>query len=138
MPRTSDQADLEWLVPVLTARLAASGDPTAMLETANEVAARGGGDEGGGGGAALAAEWVQAALDAVARAPPSQQTDLALGGCAPYRLYERLAELRLATGDEQAAGAAYEAAAEAAMEAGKAKVAMKLQALAEQYAGEDS
>ena len=84
-----------------------------------------------------AAEWVQAAIHAAASAPPSQQTELALGGCAAHQLYERLAELQLAAGDEAKAGESYAAAAEAAMEAGKAKAAMKLQMLAEQYAVED-
>ena len=62
---------------------------------------------------------------------------LQLGGCAPYALYQRLAELQLESGDEGGAGESYEYAAEAAMEAGKAKIAMKLQALAEQYAAGD-
>ena len=53
-------------------------------------------------------------------APPSQQTELALGGCAAHQLYERLAELQLAAGDEAKAGESA-AAAEAAMEAGKAR-----------------
>ena len=119
-----------WLVPVLTARLALSGDATAMLETANALAAVEGGE-------VRAAEWVQAAIHAAASAPPSQQTELALGGCAAHQLYERLAELQLAAGDEAKAGESYAAAAEAAMEAGKAKAAMKLQMLAEQYAVED-
>ena len=119
----------EWLVPVLTARLAASGDATAMLETANDIAAA-----GEDGATNRAAAWVQAAIDAVGRAPAALRTELQLGGCAAHQLYERLAELQLKDGDEAAAGSSYESAAEAAMEAGKPKQSMKLQALAEQYA----
>ena len=58
-------------------------------------------------------------------------------GRAPWELLVRLAELQLEGGDEAAAGESYASAAEAAMEAGKAKISMKLQMLAEQYAGDD-
>ena len=120
-----------WIVPVLTTRLAHSGDATAMLEAANNLAA-----SGANNAPVRAAAWVHAALEAVAKAPAKQQIELQLGGCAPYSLYQRLAELQLEGGDEVAAGESYAAASEAAMEAGKAKIAMKLQMLAEQYVGD--
>jgi hypothetical protein len=118
-------------VPTLTVRLAASGDATAMLETANADAALGG-DEA----LRRAARWVQAAIDAVGRASEKDQAELRLGGCALFQLLQRLAELQADLGDTTAAAASYEAASEAAMEEGKTKAAMKLSALAEQYAGE--
>ena len=83
-----DLEGLSSLVPSLTARLAYSGDATAMLELANTIAA-----SSVDGAAEAAAAWVQAAIGAVERAPASLQTELRLGGCAAYLLLQRLAEL---------------------------------------------
>ena len=60
-----------------------------------------------------------------------------LGGTARYQLLERLAELLADSGDTAAAAEQFEAASEAAMEAGKTKLAMKLADRAAQLAPED-
>jgi CO/xanthine dehydrogenase FAD-binding subunit len=85
----------------------------------------------------LALRWVDAALVAVEAAPADEQASLALGGCAPHQLLTRKAELQLAVGEPAAASETYEAASEAALEAGKTKVAMRLQALAAECAPDE-
>ena len=102
-----------------------------MLETANEIGEQ---DEAA---ARKAAAWVSAAIEAVARAPAAIQTELALGGCAAHQLHARLAELQRAAGEGGLAAESYEAASEAALEAGKAKLAMKYSGLAAECAPDE-
>ena len=118
------EAALEKLLPSLTARLAAAGDVAAMVEVANAAAAD--------GRAAAAAAWVRLALEQEGGGDAA-----GLGGTARYQLLERLAELLADSGDTAAAAEQFEAASEAAMEAGKTKLAMKLADRAAQLAPED-
>ena len=142
-----DQCDVPgvaWVLPLITPRLAASGDACAMLECANELASAAGetaSSRGAGGeerpAAEVALEWVESAIAAVAAAPAAEAAQLALGGCAAHQLLERKAELLLQLGRPAAASESYEAASEAALEAGKAKIAMRLQAKAAECAPEE-
>ena len=95
-----------------------------MVEVANAAAAD--------GRAAAAAAWVRLALEQEGGGDAA-----GLGGTARYQLLERLAELLADSGDTAAAAEQFEAASEAAMEAGKTKLAMKIADRAAQLAPED-
>ena len=122
-------------LPRLNARLAAAGDACAMLELANQLAAHEA-DEATAARKALG--WIDAALSVAAQATSDEEkADLAMGRCALYQLYERQAELCRQAGDDKAASESYASASEAALEAGKAKLAMTLQAKSEECAPQD-
>jgi hypothetical protein len=122
-------------LPRLNARLAAAGDACAMLELANQLAAHEA-DEAAAARRALG--WIDAALTVAVKATSDEEkADLAMGRCALYQLYERQAELCRQAGDDRAASESYASASEAALEAGKTKIAMTLQAKSEECAPQD-
>ena len=115
------------LLPALTARLAAAGDVSSMLEMANEANT---GKEDGIG-------WLRAAVSKFDAASNDEKMTLSQYGCAKHQLLQKLAEMLVDAGKRAEASEAYMEASEAAMEAGKAKIAMKLSAKAEEFAEED-
>ena len=115
------------LLPALTARLAAAGDVSSMLEMANEANT---GKEDGIG-------WLRAAVSKFDAASNDEKMTLSQYGCAKHQLLQKLAEMLVDAGKRTEASEAYMEASEAAMEAGKAKIAMKLSAKAEEFAEED-
>ena len=112
------------LLTGVTRRLAAAGEVSAMAEAADASAAAG--DAAGG------AAWLRTAV-ARAEETPAQ----AVGACALHRLLTRLAELHVESGDRERAAADFEAAAEAANEAGNFKLGMKLAERAAALAPDD-
>ena len=122
-------------LPRLNARLAAAGDACAMLELANQLAAH---EADEATAARKALKWIDAALAVAAQATSDKEkADLAMGCCALYQLYERQAELCRQVGDDRAASESYASASEAALEAGKARLAMTLQTKSEECASRD-
>ena len=122
-------------LPRLNARLAAAGDACAMLELANQLAAH---EADEAAAARRALKWIDAALTVAVQATSDEEkADLAMGRCALYQLYERQAELCRQVGDDRAASESYASASEAALEAGKTKIAMTLQAKSEECAPQD-
>ena len=77
------------------------------------------------------------ALKVLRATSDEEKADLAMGRCALYQLYERQAELCRQAGDDRAASESYASASEAALEAGKTKIAMTLQAKSEECAPQD-
>ena len=100
------------LLPLISARLAASGDVASMVEAADAASAA--------GDASLAAGWLKAAVEA---GPAADAMSMAT---KPHALLTKLAELQLEAGDVAEAAASFSAASEAAMEAGNMKASMKL------------
>ena len=128
--RESDVKAMEekWL-HIVTQRLAHTGDVSSMIEMADADAKAGRCTEG--------ADWLRAAVETYDAATNEERTNLNQYGCARYQLLQKFAELLKEGGKSAEAAAAYEDASEAAMNAGKAKMAMKLSALAEELAGDD-
>ena len=134
-------------LPMLTRRLAAAGDPDAILAVANGEAAAGRPKQ--------AVAWLEAAVDgavdaqaAAAASPKGGGRGMGMGmgmgmggggvsslGASLHVLLEKLGDAQLAAGDPEAAAASLQAASEAAMEAGKMKLAMKLTMRSEEVAG---
>ena len=124
-------------LPMLTRRLAAAGDPDAILTVANGEAAAGRPKQ--------AAAWLQAAVDsatAAQEAAASSGSGMGMGGsgmsslgASLHVLLEKLGDAQLEAGDPAAAAESLQAVSEAAMEAGKHKLAMKLSMRSEEVAG---
>ena len=123
----ADADAVAWLLPLLSARLAAAGDIGAMLEAADAAAAGGGSPVG----------WLKRAVEAEAACSDAVRAELGMAGCARHQLLAKLGDAQRAADELAAAAASYEEAAEAAMEAGKAKLSMKYSALAEECAPEE-
>jgi len=131
--REVDVPHVQWLLPHLTARLAAGGDVASMVELAATCA--------DADSVSDSVAWLRAALGAYDASSAEEQSALSQFGLSRYQLLQRQAETILKQPGPRSevrsqAAAAYEEASEAAMEAGKAKVAMKLSALAEDFGGE--
>ena len=125
--RDSDTASLAKWLPQITHRLAAAGDVGSMIDM--------GGQGQGDGGAGL--EWLRAAVGCFDASSEEEQGTLAQFGCGRYQILQKLGDALCAAGRRGEAGDAYTEASEAAMEAGKAKVSMKLAAMAEEMMEEE-
>jgi len=121
----ADEAVLKPFLARVNAKLAEVGDLSALVELAQSKAEC--------GELPQAVELMRAA---VAKASTSNEQD-SLGGCALYQCLEKLGHLQLANQDAAGASESFSEAAEAAMEAGKTKLAMRLSALAEEHACEE-
>ena len=128
MRSTEVEALAQWL-PHITARLAAAGDVGAMIERAGMLNTSGRSADG--------LLWLRAAVQRFDEAGEEEQTTLTQFGCARYQLLQKLGDACAEAGERVAAGEAYQEASEAAMEAGRAKVSMKLAALAEEMGEEE-
>jgi len=113
------------LLPAITARLAATGDVSSMLE----MAAAAEGEE--------CVKWLRMAVERYDGASEDEKTTLAQFGCARFQLLQKLAEALVDAGKRAEAGEAFQEASEAAMETGKTKVSMKLAARAEELQDEE-
>ena len=122
--RESDLPLLEPWLKSVTLRLAAAGDIGAMLEMA------GGRDSDG-------VAWLRAAVAKFDESTDEERSNLAAFGCARHQVLEKLGAALVEKGERAAASEAYQEASDAAMEAGKAKISMRLATLAEQFAEEE-
>jgi elongation factor 2 kinase len=123
--RETDVSLLAPLLPAITARLAATGDVSSMLE----MAAAAEGEE--------CVKWLRMAVERYDGASEDEKTTLAQFGCARFQLLQKLAEALVDAGKRAEAGEAFQEASEAAMETGKTKVSMKLAARAEELQDEE-
>jgi hypothetical protein len=87
--------------------------------------------------ATAALAWLSAAVEKYDASSAEEQATLAQYGCARHQLLQKLGDACREAGQRARAAEAYQEASEAAMEAGKTKISMKLAALAEEMGEEE-